>query len=71
MLLQDDPEADCTRPCVYEVSDGVYRIPLPLPNDGLRAHVRPLRQPTRDRGTSQRPPRGQHAQERLLLAPDR
>jgi glyoxylase-like metal-dependent hydrolase (beta-lactamase superfamily II) len=36
-LLEDDPEADWTRPGVYEVSDGVYRIPLPLPNDGLRA----------------------------------
>ena len=34
---QDDPEADWTMPGVYEVSDGVYRIPLPLPNDGLRA----------------------------------
>jgi glyoxylase-like metal-dependent hydrolase (beta-lactamase superfamily II) len=26
-----------TRPGVYEVAPGVHRIPLPLPNDGLRA----------------------------------
>jgi glyoxylase-like metal-dependent hydrolase (beta-lactamase superfamily II) len=36
-LLQDDPEADWTLPGVYEVSAGLYRIPLPLPDDGLRA----------------------------------
>ena len=34
-LTQDDP--DWTLFGVYEVGDGVYRIPLPLPNDGLRA----------------------------------
>ncbi len=38
MLMQpDDPEADWTSPGVYDVGDGVYRIPLPLPQDGLRA----------------------------------
>jgi glyoxylase-like metal-dependent hydrolase (beta-lactamase superfamily II) len=36
-LTRDDPEADWTLPGVYEVTDGLYRIPLPLPNDGLRA----------------------------------
>jgi glyoxylase-like metal-dependent hydrolase (beta-lactamase superfamily II) len=36
-LTHDDPESDWTLPGVYEVSDGAYRIPLPLPNDGLRA----------------------------------
>ncbi|TKA04966.1 MBL fold metallo-hydrolase [Actinacidiphila oryziradicis] len=33
----DDPGGDWTRPGVFEVSAGVYRIPLPLPSDGLRA----------------------------------
>lgn len=33
----DDAEADWTRPGVFEVDPGVYRIPLPLPSDGLRA----------------------------------
>lgn len=28
---------DWTRPGVFEVAEGVYRVPLPLPNDGLRA----------------------------------
>lgn len=28
---------DWTTPGLYEVAPGVYRIPLPLPNDGLRA----------------------------------
>ena len=36
-LQPDDPEADWTSPGVYDVGDGVYRIPLPLPQDGLRA----------------------------------
>jgi hypothetical protein len=36
-LSQDDPEADYTLRGVHEVSDGLYRIALPLPNDGLRA----------------------------------
>ena len=29
--------ADWTEPTVEDVADGVHRIPLPLPNDGLRA----------------------------------
>jgi glyoxylase-like metal-dependent hydrolase (beta-lactamase superfamily II) len=33
----DDPEGDWTQPGVYEVDPGVYRIPLPLPHDALRA----------------------------------
>ena len=36
-LRQDDPEADWTAPGVYHVGAGVYRIPLPLPQDGLQA----------------------------------
>jgi len=36
-LRQDDPEADWTIPGVYDVGAGVHRIPLPLPQDGLRA----------------------------------
>jgi glyoxylase-like metal-dependent hydrolase (beta-lactamase superfamily II) len=36
-LHQDDPTADWTAPGVYEVDPGLYRIPLPLPHDGLRA----------------------------------
>ena len=36
-LQPDDPEADWTSPGVYDVGAGVYRIPLPLPQDGLRA----------------------------------
>jgi glyoxylase-like metal-dependent hydrolase (beta-lactamase superfamily II) len=36
-LLHDDPERDWTAPGVYEVGAGLYRIPLPLPDDGLRA----------------------------------
>jgi glyoxylase-like metal-dependent hydrolase (beta-lactamase superfamily II) len=31
-----EPE-DWTTPGVFEVAPGVYRVPLPLPNDGLRA----------------------------------
>jgi glyoxylase-like metal-dependent hydrolase (beta-lactamase superfamily II) len=30
-------EADWTEPGAYQVADGVHRIPLPLPTDGLRA----------------------------------
>ena len=30
-------EIEWDAPGVYPVMDGVYRIPLPLPNDGLRA----------------------------------
>lgn len=33
----DDPEGDWTAAGVFEVAPGVYRIPLPLPMDGLRA----------------------------------
>jgi glyoxylase-like metal-dependent hydrolase (beta-lactamase superfamily II) len=33
----DDPTRDWTEPGVFEVAPGVYRIPLPLPTDGLRA----------------------------------
>jgi glyoxylase-like metal-dependent hydrolase (beta-lactamase superfamily II) len=36
-LQTDDPDADWTSPGVYDVGAGVYRIPLPLPQDGLRA----------------------------------
>ena len=34
-LQADDPEADWTSPGVYDVGAGVYRIPLPLPQDKL------------------------------------
>jgi glyoxylase-like metal-dependent hydrolase (beta-lactamase superfamily II) len=30
-------ESDWTQPGVFRVAEGVFRIPLPLPNDGLRA----------------------------------
>jgi glyoxylase-like metal-dependent hydrolase (beta-lactamase superfamily II) len=33
----DDPTADWTAPGVYRAAANVYRIPLPLPQDGLRA----------------------------------
>jgi glyoxylase-like metal-dependent hydrolase (beta-lactamase superfamily II) len=33
----DDPDGDWTRGGVFEVDPGVFRIPLPLPHDGLRA----------------------------------
>ena len=36
-LRQDDPEADWTVAGVHDVGAGVFRIPLPLPQDGLRA----------------------------------
>jgi glyoxylase-like metal-dependent hydrolase (beta-lactamase superfamily II) len=36
-LRPDDPTADWTLPGVYEVDAGLYRIPLPLPHDSLRA----------------------------------
>ena len=32
----DQPD-DWTEPGAFEVAPGVHRIPLPLPNDGLRA----------------------------------
>ena len=36
-LLEDDTSGDWTAPGVYQVGAGLYRIPLPLPQDGLRA----------------------------------
>jgi glyoxylase-like metal-dependent hydrolase (beta-lactamase superfamily II) len=33
----DDPDGDWTRAGVFEVSPGVYRMPLPLPHSGLSA----------------------------------
>jgi len=36
-LHHDDPTADWTVPGVYEVDTGLYRIPLPLPHDHLKA----------------------------------
>jgi glyoxylase-like metal-dependent hydrolase (beta-lactamase superfamily II) len=33
----DEGDPDWVRPGVFEVASGVYRIPLPLPSDGLRA----------------------------------
>ena len=36
-LREDDPEADWTVPGAHDVGAGLYRIPLPLPQDGLRA----------------------------------
>jgi glyoxylase-like metal-dependent hydrolase (beta-lactamase superfamily II) len=35
--VRPDGDADWEQPGVFEVARGVYRIPLPLPNDGLRA----------------------------------
>ena len=37
MIIDDDPAGDWTAPGIYRCAPGVYRIPLPLPNDGLRA----------------------------------
>ncbi len=37
MIARDDPDGDWTAPGVFECAPGVHRIPLPLPNDGLRA----------------------------------
>ncbi len=37
MIADDDPDGDWTAAGVYRCAPGVYRIPLPLPNDGLRA----------------------------------
>jgi glyoxylase-like metal-dependent hydrolase (beta-lactamase superfamily II) len=36
-LQRDDPTADWTTAGVYEVDTGLYRIPLPLPHDSLKA----------------------------------
>lgn len=37
MIPDDDPDGDWTTPGVYRSAPDVYRIPLPLPSDGLRA----------------------------------
>lgn len=37
IVEDDDPDRDWTAPGVYRCAPGVHRIPLPLPNDGLRA----------------------------------
>jgi glyoxylase-like metal-dependent hydrolase (beta-lactamase superfamily II) len=37
VIADDDPDGDWTVPGVFRCAPGVYRIPLPLPNDGLRA----------------------------------
>ncbi|MGI5129213.1 MBL fold metallo-hydrolase [Pseudonocardia sp. CA-107938] len=37
MVPDDDPAGDWTAPGVFRCAPDVYRIPLPLPNDGLRA----------------------------------
>jgi glyoxylase-like metal-dependent hydrolase (beta-lactamase superfamily II) len=36
-VTDDDPQADWTAPGVFRCAPGVHRIPLPLPNDALRA----------------------------------
>lgn len=36
-MRPEDPDRDWTEPGVYELSPGLYRIPLPMPQDGLRA----------------------------------
>lgn len=36
-VVAEEPGRDWTQPGVYSVAPGVYRIPLPLPMDGLRA----------------------------------
>jgi glyoxylase-like metal-dependent hydrolase (beta-lactamase superfamily II) len=37
VIEDDDPHGDWTTPGVFRCAPGVHRIPLPLPNDGLRA----------------------------------
>ncbi|MEU9506087.1 MBL fold metallo-hydrolase [Micromonospora sp. NPDC048170] len=37
MTTENGNRDDWTRPGTYEVAPGVHRVPLPLPNDGLRA----------------------------------
>jgi glyoxylase-like metal-dependent hydrolase (beta-lactamase superfamily II) len=37
VISDDDPDCDWTAPGVFRCAPDVYRIPLPLPNDGLRA----------------------------------
>ena len=36
-MSESTGRGEWTRPGVFEVAPGVHRIPLPLPNDGLRA----------------------------------
>ena len=36
-MTDDDPADDWTEPGVFRSAPDVYRIPLPLPQDGLRA----------------------------------
>lgn len=36
-IRQDDPSRPWTEPGIFEVETGTYRIPLPMPNDHLRA----------------------------------
>ncbi|RYE43747.1 MAG: MBL fold metallo-hydrolase [Hyphomicrobiales bacterium] len=36
-VLSDDPERDWSRPGVYEVDHGLFRVPLPLDQDHLKA----------------------------------
>lgn len=36
-VTEDDPDGDWTASGVFRCAPGVYRIPLPLPQDGLRA----------------------------------
>jgi glyoxylase-like metal-dependent hydrolase (beta-lactamase superfamily II) len=36
-VIMSDPRHDWMQPGAHAVAPGVYRIPLPLPNDGLRA----------------------------------
>jgi glyoxylase-like metal-dependent hydrolase (beta-lactamase superfamily II) len=36
-VLDDGPDMDWTRPGIYRCAPGVYRIPLPLPGDALKA----------------------------------
>jgi glyoxylase-like metal-dependent hydrolase (beta-lactamase superfamily II) len=37
VIADDDPDRDWTAPGAFRCAPGVYRIPLPLPQDGLRA----------------------------------
>lgn len=36
-MVEDDPSRPWTEPGVFRVAAGVHRIPLPMPDDGLRA----------------------------------
>lgn len=37
LAATEDPERDWTTPGIFRVAPGVHRVPLPLPDDGLRA----------------------------------